>query len=276
MSFEPVRHRWDKFKTNTDLRNHFLPIGHAIRTGKLKLGRPHYALPLTLGVYEAVCCGYGQIAAVEMGVAGGDGLLALCEAAAFFRDTMDIDVRVYGFDNATGLPALQGHRDHPELWEKGQFLLPDAAALRQRLPDFAELHIGDIADTIDAFHATLANRPLAFCAIDVDLYSSTKSCFRMLEWEPTCYLPATPFYFDDTESFIVYNDWCGEELAMREYNEAHEKRKFQKNPAFDIRRFSVLHVLDHPVRTGAQSPIFPLRIVPMKSAPGAGKRAREK
>ena len=133
--------------------------------------------------------------------------------------------------------------------------------LRERLPPFAELIIGDIADTVAGFEATLRQRRLAFVAIDVDLYSSTKSCLSMLEWAPECYLATVPFYFDDMEDFMTYNDWCGEELAIREFNETHPMRKFQRHPSFGIRHYFGLHVLDHKLRSGVEKPVFPLRIV---------------
>ncbi|MEJ0045407.1 MAG: hypothetical protein WDN04_04120 [Rhodospirillales bacterium] len=83
----------------------------------------------------------------------------------------------------------------------------------------------------------------------------------MLDWSPECYLPTVPFYFDDTEDFVTYNDWCGEELAIREFNDTHTWRKFQRHPSFGIRHYFGLHVLDHRMRSGAEQPVFPLRIV---------------
>ena len=260
MSFTATRRHWQDFESHLDARNYFLEITRAVRAKALDIGRPHYAMSLAIGVWEAVCCGYGELAAVEMGVASGMGLLSLCKAASFFRELMGIDIRVYGFDNATGLPTVDGYRDHPELWEQGDFLLPDPERLRKKLPPFCELIIGDIADTVASFETTLHQRKLAFASIDVDLYSSTLACFRMLDWAPECYLPVVPFYFDDTEDFFPYNEWCGEELAIREFNEAHAMRKFQRHPRYRIQHFFGLHVLDHKMRTGEEKPRFPLRI----------------
>jgi hypothetical protein len=245
----------------------FAELHRQLRRGELTLGRYNYSAALALGVQVAINSGVESIAAVEMGVAGGDGLLALCSAASHFREALGFDVRVYGFDNATGLPPLVGHRDHPELWRQGEFLMRDEASLRAKLPDFAELFIGDVAETIDAFRAVLVRHPLGFVAIDVDLYSSTTSCFRMLEWEAECYLPAVPFYFDDMVDYITYNDWCGEQLAVAEFNAAHELRKFQRQPDSNISNLSILNVLDHPLRTGARRPRFPLRIGTVSSRP---------
>jgi hypothetical protein len=255
-----TKRHWQDFPNHLELRKFFMQFGRQVRGGHLDVGREHYALTLAVGVWQAISCGHNKLAAVEMGVAGGAGLLSLCQAAAFFRDVMDMDIRVYGFDNATGLPKLHGYKDHPELWQQGEFLMHSEARLREKLPDFAELIIGDVADTIPAFHARLQERPLGFVSIDVDLYTSTVACFAMMDWEPACYLPAVPCYFDDMEEYVTYNDWCGEELAIREFNEAHPMRKFQRHPKFNIRHFFCLHVLDHRVRSGEETPVFPLRI----------------
>ena len=61
---------------------------------------------------------------------------------------------------------------------------------------------------------------------------------------------------------ISYNQWCGEEAAIREFNFENELRKIQRNDTFAIPRFHVCHVLDHPIRTGSQKvrPGFPLQI----------------
>jgi hypothetical protein len=263
MSFSATKRHWQDFKSGVELRKHFQDISDAIRSRTLDIGRPQYATSLAVGVWEAICCGYGEIAAVEMGVAGGNGLLSLCQASTFFRDTMGIDIQVYGFDNAAGLPAPVDYRDHPELWHEGQFVLRDPAALREKLPSFAELIIGDIAETVVAFEETLRRRKLAFVAIDVDFYSSAKACFGMLEWAPECYLPVVPFYFDDMEESFVFNNWCGEELAINEFNDAHRWRKFQRYTRFRIRHFFGLHVLDHKIRSGAEKPRHPVHISPI-------------
>ena len=73
-------------------------------------------------------------------------------------------------------------------------------------------------------------------------------------------MPATPLYFDDIEVFLPINDWVGEDLAIREFNESHELRKIQCHPHFRIPRFFALHVLDHPIRNGSVRPRLPLRI----------------
>ncbi len=249
-----------KFTDFFHLRKAVSELAKAIRHRTLDLGKVSYSVPILMGAMEAVCCGHNRLTAVEMGVASGGGLLSLCKAAAYFRKEFGVDIRVIGFDNATGLPPPLDFRDHPELWGRGEFLMPDVDALRAQLPDFASLIIGDIADTVDSVRDKLVSHPLGFMSVDVDFYTSTISCLRMLEYQPECYLPAVPMYFDDLEAFITNSDWSGEPLAIAEFNAAHPSRKLQRHHESKTARFFTLQVLDHPLRLGLQQPRFPLRV----------------
>jgi hypothetical protein len=145
---EKRKMRWSELTAETS-RRYFESIATKVRRGELDLGRQHYALMLAHGVRAAIHSGIGRMSAVELGVATGAGLLSLCKAAAFFRQDLDIDIRVYGFDTGAGLsePSTD-YRDHPELFHKGAFPMPDVAEMRAKLPDFAELIIGDVGQTI--------------------------------------------------------------------------------------------------------------------------------
>jgi hypothetical protein len=256
---------WQDFQTGTPLRKLFREIAAKIRSGKLDLGRYHYAQSVTLSVLQAIYCGYERLALVEFGVAAGAGLLDLCKAAQFFRDELGMDIAVYGFDNATGLPPPADYRDHPEMWGAAQFKMPDPAILRAKLPDFAELVIGDIKDTIGGAEAKLDGARIGFVSIDVDYYSSTIAAMQFFKLAPQNYLPAPIVYFDDILHSLLYNKWCGEELAIEEFNKENQFRKLQENRNFRIRHFHVLHVLDHPIRNGLERHRtgFPLIINPL-------------
>lgn len=246
----------------TEIIHYFNDVGQRIRNGSLDLGRAHYALSVAHGALQAIYCNYDKICVVELGVAQGHGLLDLCKAAAFFRDDLGIDIQVYGIDNATGLPPLTDHRDHPEIWAEGQFCMGDPDELRARLPPFAKLLIGDVGDKIEEFFNSEFGSRLGFASIDVDYYSSTKRLLKLFENSAEYYLPATPVYVDDVKVLLTYNQWCGEELAIAEFNEDHAFRKIEAKPQFHVHNFHVLHVLDHPIRTGAVKPRFPFEIRP--------------
>jgi hypothetical protein len=195
-------------------------------------------------------------------VAYGNGLFDLCKAAEVFRKEFDIDITVFGFDNAAGPPRGAGCEDHPEIWQTGQFKMPDPAAVRSGLPDFAKLMIGDLDQTPGDFESEIFGARLGFCAVDLDLYSSTRDAMKLFEMNPLFYVPAVPMYVDDVEVLISYNPWCGEAAAINEFNQSHELRKIHMRPNFHIHNFHVCHILDHPMRTGQSIPRFPFEIMP--------------
>lgn len=249
-------------KTTHQLQNFCREIGRDIRQGNIKIGRVQYALSLLQTCAQAYHCGYDKVVSIELGVAGGDGLLDMCSAAAHLGPIFDVDVRVVGFDNATGLPAPKDYRDHPEMWQQTMFKMPDPEILRAKLPDFAELIVGDVADTIPGWLASKpVERKLGFVSVDVDYYSSTLSAYPMFEMAPEHYLPAMPLYFDDMNTCIVYNSRCGEPLAIAEFNDRNPMRIIEEKRTWAIRNFHALHVLDHPFRQGTELPKFPLQVV---------------
>lgn len=248
--------QYDRF----ELANTFREIGAKIRQKQLDIGRPQYATSLGQGVMQALHCGYDKIVAVELGVGQGQGLLELCKAAEYYREKFEIDIQVYGFDNATGLPPITGYKDHPEIWQTGQFKMNNPDSIQSKLPEFGHLIIGDIGETVRDFETTIYGARLAFVSIDLDYYSSTVRAMPLFEMNAQSYVPALPVYVDDVEVLISYNPWCGEEAALNEFNETHEFRKFHRKPNFAIHNFYVFHVLDHPIRTGKVKPLIPLEI----------------
>lgn len=117
--------------------------------------------------------------------------------------------------------------------------------------------IGDCRQTAAAFLQT-SSLVIGFISVDVDYFSSASACLSVMGGAPAQYLPAVPVYFDDI--FLPHhNPWCGELLALREFNHAHALRKLAPSTALRERRFLktaswipqmyTLHVLDHPVRS---------------------------
>lgn len=235
-------------------------IAARIRNGSLDFSRKHYALALAHGVLIAQQCGYNKITAIEFGVGEGGGFRSLVNIATYYRTEFDIEIEVYGFDNATGLPNPQGYKDHPELWSQGAFRLPDAGALQSSLPSWAHLVIGDIADTVPEFIKEFEQNDskIAFISVDVDYYTSTVSTLKVLEMAPLNYLPAVPMYFDDINWHITFSEHAGQKLALNEFNASHELRKLDSKENFMIENFYVCQIFDHPMRTGEQRPHRPL------------------
>lgn len=225
---------------------------------KDQLHRPHYAFGVWLATLQAQRLGLGRLKIFEFGVAHGAGLLNLCQICAKITESTDMEFEIYGFDSDVGMPELCGYKDHPEIWRQGQFR-SDHKAIRAQLPHNAQLISGNIRDTLGDFCEThlSSGAPVGFAAVDVDLYSSTLAVFKLFEHAPEHYLPATILYFDDINDLLTNNQWCGEMLAINEFNQAHKYRKMEEMrvrqnhaPAGWHDHIYGLHVLDHPVRTG--------------------------
>jgi hypothetical protein len=223
-----------------------------------RIGRAHFAHCLLLATLQAMRIGLKQISVFEFGVLHGDGLLNLCSICQRITEDTGFQFKIFGFDSDVGMPPITDYRDHPEIWYTGQFKV-DHSLLTSRLPANAKLIVGDIAKTIVPFckENLSADCPVGFVAIDVDLYSSTKSAFKLLKGKPECYLPAVVMYFDDVNDMITLNSWCGEALAMKEFNRANKFRKIEEkwtrqnvtNAGWHDQIYCC-HVLDHPVRSG--------------------------
>lgn len=224
--------------------------------------RPQHAYGLLSAADRAKQLGLKRIHAIEFGVAQGAGLMNMALIGQRVQAATGVEVRVVGMDTGQGMPPAVDYRDHPDLYWEGCFPM-DADRLRAHLPDNAELLIGDLEQIIPSFLEKLSDEePVGYIAIDVDYYSSTCKALDACLAAPGRYLPCTWVYLDDIHH-PEHNDWCGELLAIREFNEAHQWRKIQaeqmlrtrrimKNPMW-IDQMYILHVLDHPVRSSTDA-----------------------
>lgn len=184
--------------------------------------RPHYAYGVGHATELAARLGHEGVTVVELGVAGGRGLLMLEAHARHYAKVHGIDVAVVGFDLGTGLPEPCGPRDLPYIWGAGFFEM-DEEALRARLRE-ARLVIGAVRDTIPAFVEELrasGGHPVGFVSFDLDFWSSTAQALELFA-EVDVLLPRVTCYFDDVIGKI--ND-VGPMLAIREFNERYDDRK---------------------------------------------------
>jgi hypothetical protein len=223
--------------------------------------RQQYAFPILYAADAAKQGGYKTVTIIEFGVAGGAGLLNMCRIAARTRAATGIEFRVVGFDTGKGMPAPIDYRDLPESFQAGDFPM-DVERLRNALPEFAELVIGDIADTVPTFLESLSHEtPIAFVAVDVDYYSSARKALKVLTGAPQSYLPVVPVYLDDI-GVDGSNPWTGELLAVEEFNRENRLRKIApftllrsrrifKNTQWIDRMFAA-HIHDHALRSPAR------------------------
>jgi hypothetical protein len=216
--------------------------------------RPQYLWPLLLAGRIAKALDIPRIAALEFGVAGGNGLLALEAASSAATDLTGVDVEIFGFDTGTGMPEPVDHRDVPWVIEPGYFEM-DEQALRARLTT-AELVLGPVAETVPEWTHS-SHPPIGFISFDLDYYSSTMHAFGVLEGTPERMLPRVPCYFDDLFGY-GWSDFNGERAAIADFNMAHDQRKIGKIHGLRYElppseftlawhdKLYLIHVFDHP------------------------------
>lgn len=199
---------------------------------------PSYTYGVRQGALNARALGVPAITAIELGVAGGNGLLHLQALAPKVEAETGVHVDVVGFDLATGMPKPLDYRDLPYIWAPGYYQM-DVDALTPRLTT-AELVLGDITETAADWLAR-DPAPIGFISFDMDYYTSTRAAMdALLGATAARFLPRTVFYFDDIvggdEAMMC--DSVGELLAIREFNDEHE-----------LRRIAPIHGLQYKVRT---------------------------
>jgi len=230
--------------------------------------RQPYAWGLLRAADFANLSGIKSFTAIEFGVGPGTGLMNLAKLAERTTRATGVAIRVFGFDTGTGLPPPTDYRDHPELYEGGDFSM-DRDTLKRALPSNAELLLGLIRETAAEFVSNIApDSPVGFISLDVDYYSSAKDALAMLlDANPRKYLPLTVIYVDDMME-DTHNSACGELLAIEEFNASSIVRKIEhprflrtkrifKNARW-IENMHYLHVLDHPLRQPASKRRWPV------------------
>ena len=219
-----------------------------------------YAYGLLSAADHAANVGVKSIWALEFGVASGRGLRRLKAIADEVGKLTGIEIRIAGFDTGSGMPQPLDYRDHPERYQPGDFKMHDFDGLKSDLGNSVLLIIGDIADTIDKFSSQLdGGCPVGFIAVDVDTYSAAKSALKLFESDSNNFLPFTFVYFDDSGGRTHFNKFCGELLAIEEFNKHWDMKKLDVDrgvwnshrrlgPQVWYERMYVAHIFDHPWR----------------------------
>jgi len=224
--------------------------------------RQQHAYGLFQAADEAKERNLSAVTVVELGVGSGTGLMNLCELAAKITCVTKIEFRIFGFDTGAGMPPPQDHRDHPELYKEGWFPM-DREKLEAKLPPNCKLILGDLKDTLKSFTENLtADAPLGFATLDVDYYSSSVQALRLFEGKSTGYLPVVTVYVDDM-MYPEHNPFCGELLAIQEFNQSHNLRKITPDTFLPHRRIFKhaewlphmynAQILDHPERASTRA-----------------------
>lgn len=201
--------------------------------------RPHYAWCLYYAALQAKGLGYHAITVVELGVAGGNGLLCLCDHANHVLKELGVEIRLTGFDSGGGLPTTRDIRDLHYVWPAGSFEM-DRAALESRLAGRANLIFGNVSETIPRWQPP-AEAPLGCVMFDLDLYTSTRDALPLLTKANV--LPRMWCYFDDIRGYpdMALTDYIGEGAAIREFNDDPQRSVLRDN----ISPARVFHGIPH-------------------------------
>lgn len=194
----------------------------------------YYAYGIYHGCRLAKALGVKAVSAIEFGVAGGNGLLALEAHAQTAEQLTGVKVDVYGFDTGEGLTPPRDHRDMPYRFKQGNYKM-NVAKLEKRLVK-SKLVLGDVEKTASAFIERYSPAPIAFASFDMDYYSSTMDAFRIFsnDQRDAYFLPRIFMYFDDVvgDTTSLYNDFAGELAAIRDFNAQNEYIKIAENRVF--------------------------------------------
>lgn len=186
---------------------------------------PNYAYGVYWSALLAKRLEMPRITVLELGVAGGRGLLALERASTAIEDHVGVGIDVVGFDSGSGMPAPSDYRDLPHIWGEG-FYKMEPEKLQQRLTR-ARLILGDVRETIPEWMNTEQAAPIGFVAFDLDYYSSTKAALDLFRGPAASHLPRVHCYFDDLagNDLSCMNQYVGEYLAIEEFNQESPERK---------------------------------------------------
>lgn len=198
---------------------------------KLNIGsvdRSNYGFGLLAAARLAGTLGYPAISALEFGVAGGNGLVALERHAEAVRRETGVRVDVFGFDTGAGMPPPVDHRDLPYLVRPGRQRM-DVTALQSRLAA-ARLVLGPIGETVPRFFADHAPPPVGFVAIDLGYHSSTVDALRLFDADPARFLPRVTCFFNCVAGPIEWglSEFNGGHLALTEFNQGNRPVRIGK------------------------------------------------
>lgn len=224
--------------------------------------RQQHAYGLLFAADEAKKRNLRSVTVVELGVGSGTGLMNLCELATKVTQSTGIEFKIFGFDTGAGMPPPQDYRDHPEFYKEGWFPM-DQEKLPKKLPPFCKLILGDLKNTLKNFVENLSpDSPLGFATLDVDYYSSSVQALELFKGRPANYLPVIPVYVDDM-MYPAHNPYCGEWLAINEFNRDTASRKITPDIFLSHRRIFKhaewlthiynVQVLDHAERSCANT-----------------------
>ena len=177
--------------------------------------RPYYGYCIQKAAELASNLGHKKMSIIELGVAGGNGIIALEKHKKSIESYLKIKIDIYGFDTGEGMPKSNLKEDLIFAFKPGQFKIDkDSIAKKTN----SKIFYGDIKNTVGDF---IELNPNKICCIffDLDYYSSTKAFLDQVNTLKKYLLPRVLCYFDDLhvpEKYI--SNVNGMPLAINEFN----------------------------------------------------------
>ena len=188
---------------------------------KFKTFKPHYESILYEACLEAKKLGIDRVSVLELGVAGGNGIIALEKYKKKIEKVLDINIDIFGFDTGEGLPRTEDvNEDLPFFWRTDLYKMDKEAV--SKLTN-SKIFYGDVKDTVDDFVKVNKNK---ICCIffDLDLYTSTINFLNQIPKIDKHLLPRVLCYFDDVyvpENYITH--FNGVFKAISEFNKKYSE-----------------------------------------------------
>jgi len=88
---------------------------------KYKLFRPHYETMLLESCTEAKKLAYNEVSILELGIAGGNGILSLEKYKKNIENITDVKINIYGLDSGEGMPTSDNKADAIFLTKEGSY-----------------------------------------------------------------------------------------------------------------------------------------------------------
>ena len=195
-------------------------------TFKFKKFRPHYETILLESCVEAKKLGYDEISVLELGVAGGNGIISLEKYAKNLSKKFNIIINIYGFDYGEGLPETNKHEDIPFRWKSGLYKI-DKEKLKKITSNFFWRH--------QKYNRRICGenpKNITTIYVDLDLYTSTKNFFLQINKLKNYLSPRVFCYFDDLFNPNNYlSEFNGELKAIKEFN--NDNKNFKLGSSID-------------------------------------------
>lgn len=178
-----------------------------------------YAYGIYWSAVQAKRIGLTRITVLEFGVGRGRGLRSMEQITKEVEKELSITIDIYGFDNGTGVPKPSDPRDMGYFWPEG-IMHYDAKETEESLTK-ARVIWGPVEKTVKNFIKNFEVAPIAFIAMDLSGFRSTKAALEVMNCSEAYRLPRVYFYFNSVCAFetLTQTKQTSELGAINRFNE---------------------------------------------------------